>query len=120
MTRFTPVDLGGGSGTRLWPFSRDSAPKPFAPLAGDQSLLPLTRARQAWCGTPVVCVAAEHHEAVLFLVSKNQPATIPRGEAQRLHNPGQLDLGKIEVRSGSHHGEDGTVRLQGSCGRTAT
>jgi len=34
----TPVHLCGGSGTRLWPLSRQSYPKQFAPLIGDQSL----------------------------------------------------------------------------------
>ena len=34
----TPVLLAGGSGTRLWPVSRKSFPKQFAPLVGDESL----------------------------------------------------------------------------------
>ena len=34
----TPVILCGGSGTRLWPLSRKSYPKQFAPLIGSQSL----------------------------------------------------------------------------------
>jgi mannose-1-phosphate guanylyltransferase / mannose-6-phosphate isomerase len=38
MMLITPVLLCGGSGTRLWPLSRKSYPKQFAPLLGDQSL----------------------------------------------------------------------------------
>ncbi|WGI21420.1 mannose-1-phosphate guanylyltransferase/mannose-6-phosphate isomerase [Amylibacter sp. IMCC11727] len=34
----TPVLLCGGSGTRLWPLSRKSYPKQFAPLVGEESL----------------------------------------------------------------------------------
>jgi len=34
----TPVILCGGSGTRLWPRSRPSAPKPFLPLLGEVTL----------------------------------------------------------------------------------
>lgn len=34
----TPVLLCGGSGTRLWPLSRKSYPKQFAPLTGEESL----------------------------------------------------------------------------------
>ncbi len=34
----TPVLLCGGSGTRLWPLSRKSYPKQFAPLMGRESL----------------------------------------------------------------------------------
>ncbi len=36
--RITPVILCGGSGTRLWPLSRQSYPKQFTPLIGSQSL----------------------------------------------------------------------------------
>jgi mannose-1-phosphate guanylyltransferase/mannose-6-phosphate isomerase len=65
-TDITPVILCGGSGTRLWPLSRQSFPKQFVPLVGGQSLLQLTLARLAWCGQPVVCVAAQDHR---FLVA---------------------------------------------------
>jgi mannose-1-phosphate guanylyltransferase/mannose-6-phosphate isomerase len=65
-TAITPVILCGGSGTRLWPLSRQSFPKQFVPLVGGQSLLQLTLARLAWCSEPVVCVAAEDHR---FLVA---------------------------------------------------
>lgn len=34
----TPLILSGGSGTRLWPLSRKSYPKQFAPLLGDRTL----------------------------------------------------------------------------------
>lgn len=33
-----PVVLAGGSGTRLWPLSRKSYPKQFAPLLGEETL----------------------------------------------------------------------------------
>ncbi|MDM7948201.1 mannose-1-phosphate guanylyltransferase/mannose-6-phosphate isomerase [Hydrogenophaga sp.] len=65
-TAITPVILCGGSGTRLWPLSRQSFPKQFVPLIGNQSLLQLTLGRLAWCGQPVTCVAAEEHR---FLVA---------------------------------------------------
>ncbi|WP_425082676.1 mannose-1-phosphate guanylyltransferase/mannose-6-phosphate isomerase [Ruegeria arenilitoris] len=34
----TPILLCGGSGTRLWPLSRQSYPKQFVPLVGDETL----------------------------------------------------------------------------------
>ena len=40
-----PVILCGGSGTRLWPRSRVSKPKPFLPLVGEQSLFQEALAR---------------------------------------------------------------------------
>ena len=38
----TPVILCGGTGTRLWPVSREKTPKQFAPLIGSQSTFQLT------------------------------------------------------------------------------
>lgn len=37
-----PVLLSGGSGTRLWPYSRSLYPKQFLPLTGDRTLLQQT------------------------------------------------------------------------------
>lgn len=45
--KFTPVILSGGSGTRLWPVSREHHPKPFIHLADGQSLLQKTFIRAA-------------------------------------------------------------------------
>ena len=42
-----PCIVSGGSGTRLWPVSRESMPKPFMRLADDQSLLQKTFLRIA-------------------------------------------------------------------------
>ena len=38
MRPITPILLCGGSGTRLWPLSRKSYPKQFAPLIGEETL----------------------------------------------------------------------------------
>ena len=45
MTMIVPVILCGGSGTRLWPRSRVSKPKPFLPLVGDTTLFEATVGR---------------------------------------------------------------------------
>ncbi len=42
-----PVILSGGSGSRLWPLSRESYPKQFLALGGDTSLLQRTLIRAA-------------------------------------------------------------------------
>jgi mannose-1-phosphate guanylyltransferase len=40
-----PVILSGGAGTRLWPLSRETAPKPFMPLPDGETLLAKTAQR---------------------------------------------------------------------------
>lgn len=59
-SKIKPIILCGGSGTRLWPLSRESFPKQFVPLIGGKSLLELTIARVKNFGFPM-CVANEEH-----------------------------------------------------------
>jgi mannose-1-phosphate guanylyltransferase len=44
-SRIVPVILSGGSGTRLWPMSRDERPKQFLALTGPETMFQLTLAR---------------------------------------------------------------------------
>jgi mannose-1-phosphate guanylyltransferase len=60
MTKIVPVILCGGSGTRLWPRSRASKPKPFLPLIGAQTIFEATVARCAPFDPPVVVTGAAH------------------------------------------------------------
>ncbi len=68
-----PVVLCGGSGTRLWPLSREALPKQFAPLIGGKSLLQATLERIASLG-PVLCVA--NHEHRFFVQEAMQLAAV--------------------------------------------
>jgi mannose-1-phosphate guanylyltransferase / mannose-6-phosphate isomerase len=56
-----PVLLAGGSGTRLWPASRQSFPKQFAPLLGEESLFQATVQRLSAPGfaAPIVVTAED-------------------------------------------------------------
>ena len=61
-----PVILCGGSGTRLWPLSRQQFPKQFVPLIQGKSLLRLTAERlkpllQPSVTTPITLVTAAEH-----------------------------------------------------------
>ena len=68
MTILQPVLLSGGSGTRLWPLSREAYPKQFLPLAGDDTMLQATWLRVApIAGAPPIVVANEEHR---FLVAE--------------------------------------------------
>src|SRR5512147_1464196 len=65
----TPLVLSGGSGTRLWPLSRELYPKQLLPLVGERTMLQETVARLA--GVPdqaapiVVC-----NESHRFMVAE--------------------------------------------------
>ena len=61
MTQIVPVLLAGGSGTRLWPLSRRSYPKQFAPLMGAQSLFQASARRLSGPGyaAPVILTGSD-------------------------------------------------------------
>ncbi|MFP4329055.1 MAG: mannose-1-phosphate guanylyltransferase/mannose-6-phosphate isomerase [Paracoccaceae bacterium] len=61
-----PVILCGGSGTRLWPLSRKSYPKQFAPLLGARSLFQETALRLGGEGyaAPTVLTSADYRFVV--------------------------------------------------------
>ncbi|KRG83334.1 mannose-1-phosphate guanyltransferase [Stenotrophomonas daejeonensis] len=65
MNAITPVILSGGSGTRLWPLSREAYPKQFLPLAGTATMLQATWQRVAAIAAhgPLV-IANEAHRFV--------------------------------------------------------
>ena len=67
MQKVQPVILCGGSGTRLWPLSRDSYPKQFLRLLGNDSLLQQTARRlEAIEGVqPVVLICGESSRFVI-------------------------------------------------------
>ncbi|WP_346837739.1 mannose-1-phosphate guanylyltransferase/mannose-6-phosphate isomerase [Microbulbifer sp. SAOS-129_SWC] len=57
-----PVIMAGGSGTRLWPLSRQLYPKQFLPLYGQQTMLQETCARLAALEhLPPLLVCGEEH-----------------------------------------------------------
>lgn len=63
-----PVILSGGTGTRLWPLSREGYPKQFWPLASDRPMLVETAARAEGPGfAPPMIVCNEAHR---FLVAE--------------------------------------------------
>jgi mannose-1-phosphate guanylyltransferase len=57
-----PIILAGGSGTRLWPLSRELYPKQFHALAGSHTMLQETvmRLQGLDCESPLVICNEEH------------------------------------------------------------
>jgi mannose-1-phosphate guanylyltransferase/mannose-6-phosphate isomerase len=66
--RVVPVILSGGSGTRLWPVSRESFPKQLWPLVSDHSMLQETALRAVGEGfAPPLVVCNQEHR---FLIAE--------------------------------------------------
>ncbi len=62
MLAILPVILSGGSGSRLWPLSREAYPKQFLPLVGDETMLQATWRRVApMAGRAPIVVANQEH-----------------------------------------------------------
>jgi len=74
-----PVVLSGGSGTRLWPLSRQNQPKQFLALVGEHSLYQetvLRASRLPGAAAPVTVCADDHR----FMVGEQlQAVGLPRG-----------------------------------------
>src|SRR4051794_35920118 len=67
-TLIVPVILSGGSGTRLWPVSRESFPKQLWPLVSERTMVQETalRAHGPGFAPPVVVCNQEHR----FLIAE--------------------------------------------------
>ncbi|HXE41202.1 MAG TPA: mannose-1-phosphate guanylyltransferase/mannose-6-phosphate isomerase [Azonexus sp.] len=80
MTKILPVVLSGGSGTRLWPLSREKYPKQLLPLVGEQSMLQATVARLdgiAGLGEPLLVCNEDHR----FVVAEQMRLLGKQGKA---------------------------------------
>jgi mannose-1-phosphate guanylyltransferase/mannose-6-phosphate isomerase len=78
MASIVPVVLCGGSGSRLWPASRDSYPKQFLAFTGDDSLFQTTLKRVAGADfdAPVVVTGQDYR----FLVAEQMRAAGVTGD----------------------------------------
>ncbi len=76
-----PLILSGGAGTRLWPLSRESAPKPFMRLPDGGTLLGRTAARAlAIPGAgPLVTVTRDEH----YFATRDVYAGLPAAAQER-------------------------------------
>lgn len=66
------VILSGGAGTRLWPASRESHPKPFMKLADGETLIQKTYARAKALGSEVLTVTNRDY----YFMSRDEQARV--------------------------------------------
>jgi mannose-1-phosphate guanylyltransferase/mannose-6-phosphate isomerase len=94
-----PVILCGGSGTRLWPLSREKYPKQFAALLGERSLFQqcAERLRGAPFGKPIIVTAATFR----FIVME-QLAEIGVSQADVLIEPEPRDTAAAVLVAALH------------------
>ena len=76
--RITPIILAGGSGTRLWPLSRQDMPKQFCSIEGKQSLFQksLERVQDSNLFNLPIIVCSKQHKSIVTtqLLSAKQTA----------------------------------------------
>jgi mannose-1-phosphate guanylyltransferase/mannose-6-phosphate isomerase len=105
-----PVILSGGSGTRLWPLSRELYPKQLLPLVGEQTMLQETVTRMrglADLGAPLVICNESHR----FLVAEQLRAIRVKPSAIVLEPVGRNTAPAVAVAAllAGAGGEDPTL-----------
>ncbi|MFA5938563.1 MAG: mannose-1-phosphate guanylyltransferase/mannose-6-phosphate isomerase [Sinimarinibacterium sp.] len=113
MNRLVPVLLAGGSGTRLWPLSREAFPKQFLKIGGERTLLQQTalRGQQLDGAAPPVVICGEQHR---FIVAE-QLREIGIGDATIILEPEGRNtapaaaIAALHVRS--RYGDDAQIFL---------
>src|SRR5215831_5312815 len=90
LPRIIPLLLAGGTGTRLWPVSRDTMPKQFLPLVGDRSTYQEALAR----------VKREDLFAPPIVMTSNDFRFFARGQAEELGMDATVVLEPMRRESG--------------------
>jgi mannose-1-phosphate guanylyltransferase/mannose-6-phosphate isomerase len=116
-----PVVLSGGSGTRLWPLSRELYPKQLLPLVGERTMLQETVARLAGVadvGAPVVVCNESHRfmvaEQLRGLGSPPQAIVLEpvgRNTAPAVAVAALVALGRAAPKANGRVGEEDPVLL---------
>lgn len=113
MTTLVHAVMCGGSGTRLWPWSRRSYPKQFLPLIGERSLLQATVDRLDGLAADVKTVALgnEQHR---FLIAEHLRAS-RAGEVEIVLEPEARNTACVAliaaIRAAARWGEDSVILL---------
>jgi mannose-1-phosphate guanylyltransferase/mannose-6-phosphate isomerase len=112
MAPLVPVILSGGSGTRLWPLSRDARPKQFLQLVGDRSLFQQAVLRTRGVKIPVLDPLVVCNEAHRFIVAEqlrelgSQPTAVVLEPVGRNTAPAVAVAALIAQRAAAQKGDD--------------
>ena len=102
-----PIVLSGGSGTRLWPLSREKYPKQLLPLIGEDSLLQATVRRvQGIAGVDLAAPLVVSNEEYRFVIAEQlrllgTPGTIVLEPVGRNTAPALTLAALFAVKNGS-------------------
>ncbi len=119
-----PVILSGGSGSRLWPLSREQYPKQLLPLASNQTLLQQTVLRVSdWSGIEVASPVIVCNEQHRFLVAEQLRAVDVQASQIILETIGRntapaLTLAALFSQSNSSQSKSGQLYNQGNASDT--
>ncbi|HAD47724.1 MAG TPA: mannose-1-phosphate guanylyltransferase/mannose-6-phosphate isomerase, partial [Idiomarina sp.] len=102
-----PVILSGGSGTRLWPLSRQAYPKQFLKLTSDKTLFQETVLRVRTMGAPVIVCNEEHR----FLVAEQLRQINVVAKAILLEPCGKNTAGAIALAASYLEQTDDSLRM---------
>jgi mannose-1-phosphate guanylyltransferase / mannose-6-phosphate isomerase len=97
MPELIPVVLSGGSGTRLWPLSRELKPKQLLPLVTDRTLLQETLLRTAAFGGQIAAPIVVCNESHRFLVAEQLRAIESPAQAIVLEPAGRNTAPAVAV-----------------------
>ncbi len=107
-TRIVPVILAGGSGTRLWPVSRENYPKQLIDVVGSDSLLQATARRMSgfpagWNVdvSPIIVCGEEHRFVIAEQLHENGV------DARLIVEPARRDTAPALTLAASLAGADG-------------
>ncbi|MDR7305609.1 mannose-1-phosphate guanylyltransferase/mannose-6-phosphate isomerase [Rhodoferax saidenbachensis] len=102
-----PVVLSGGSGTRLWPLSREKYPKQLLPLIGDDSLLQATVRRvEGIAGVELAAPLVVCNEEYRFVIAEQlrlmgKPGTVVLEPAGRNTAPALTIAARAAMKNGA-------------------
>jgi mannose-1-phosphate guanylyltransferase/mannose-6-phosphate isomerase len=102
-----PVILSGGSGTRLWPLSREKYPKQLLPLIGDDSLLQATVRRvEGIAGAELAAPMVVCNEEYRFVIAEQlrvmgQPGTVVLEPLGRNTAPALTIAAQAAIKNGA-------------------